>query len=144
MSAPAGEPEKPAKKKHRHGLIAIEVLTVLIVVGPIVAAIIARSGRASPPAGTFSVQVRNDGVDTLTVRTCAGGCPAGSPSLVLTPGASAQLSVSSQGAMNRFYVVDSTGSVSGCLPLRFTHKVANVTVLTSQAEACPGSPLPEP
>lgn len=117
---------------------------MLIVVAPIVAAIIAHSGRSSPPPGTFSIQVRNDGVDTRTVRTCAGSCPAGSPSLVLTPGSSASLSVSSRGVVQRFYVVDSTGSVSGCLPLLFTRQVSNVTVLTSQAEPCPGTPLPAP
>lgn len=117
---------------------------MLIVVGPIVAVIIAHSGRTTPPPGTFSIQVRNDEVNTLTVRTCARGCASGSPSLVLTPGASAQLSVSSKGVVSRFYVIDSTGSVSGCLPLLFTRKVSNVTVLTSQAEACPGSPLAEP
>jgi len=52
--------------------------------------------------------------------------------------------VSDRGSVTRYYLVDGSGRIVGCLPLRFTKKVAAFTVPASRAEACPGKPLPAP
>jgi hypothetical protein len=133
---------KPAKRKHPKWLIAIEVLTVLIVVAPFVAeAISSHLGSSITASGNFQVTVQNDTSATLTVRSCGAGCPPSADSVVLSPGSETEVSVSDRGDVSRYYLAGTSGAVTGCLPLRFTAARSGVIVHASEAVPCPGSPI---
>lgn len=129
-----------AKRKHPTWLIAIEILTVLIVVAPLVAALLASNPGSSGGAsgGTFQVGLRNDSAATVSLSTCASGCASVA---VLTPGSLTEVAASDRGTVTRYYLLDATGAATGCLPLRFTKAETGLMLLTSQAVACPGSPI---
>jgi|SRR5579872_3283320 len=135
MSLEDGPPEAPpaqAKRKHPRWLIMLEVLTVVAVVAPFIAYLIATNLGSSSTAGTAQVTVSNDGAATVTVQNCAPGCS--SPEqVVLTPGSSTQVSVATGGTT--YYLVDGTGALAGCLVL--THS-EHSPAATSRAGTCPG------
>jgi hypothetical protein len=135
----------PAKRKHSKWLIALEVLTVLGVVAPFIFYAVASHTKTNlATVDLFSIELRNDRSVPLTVRTCGADCPRGSSFVVLTAGSSAQITAAANGSVTRYYLLNPSGGVVGCLPLRFTSKAPGVVLLTSQAVACPGRPLSSP
>ncbi|MGH2719264.1 MAG: hypothetical protein ACRDJU_11870 [Actinomycetota bacterium] len=128
-----GAPAAPAKPKRKHPrwLIILELLTVFAVVAPFVAYLIATNIGSSSTAGTTQVTVSNDGAATLTLQSCAPGCPAPAQ-VVLTSGSSTQLSVAKGGTT--YYLVSTGGSLAGCLPLSAGERSP---VPTSRAGGCP-------
>jgi hypothetical protein len=116
------------------------VLTAAAVIAPLVAVILA--GHAGPGStGSFQVGIRNDTPSTLVARLCGSGCLPDAPSVTLTPGATALVGASSGGTVTRYYLLDQTGAVVGCLPLRFARASSGVVIAASRAEPCPGSPF---
>lgn len=132
--ATAGVPEPPpkAKRKHPRWLILLEVLTVLAVVAPFIAYEVATNLGGSTNPGASLITVTNDGPATLTLQSCAPGCP--SPAeVVLTSGSSSQLSVAKKGTT--YYLVGGGGASAGCLVLTPGERSP---VPTSRAGACSG------
>jgi len=126
-------------------VIVLMVLTVLGVVAPLVASVVAgHVGSSLDARDVFQVSIRNDTPVPLSVRTCGASCLPEAQSLSLPAGSSRQVNVSDRGSVTRYYLVDGSGRIVGCLPLRFTKKVAAFTVPASRAEECPGKPLPAP
>jgi hypothetical protein len=135
----------PAKRKHSKWLIALEVLTVLGVVAPFIFYAVASHTKTNlATVDLFGIELRNDRSVPLTVRTCGADCPRGSAFVVLTAGSSAQITAAANGSVTRYYLLNPSGDVVGCLPLRFASKVPGVMLLTSQAVTCPGRPLSSP
>ena len=135
----------PRRRRLSRGVIVLMVLTVLAVVAPLIASVVAgRTGSGLDATNVFPVSIHNDTTVPLSVRTCGADCLPEAQSLPLPVGSSGQVNVSDRGSVSRYYLVDGSGRVVGCLPLRFTKRVAGFTVPASRAEACPGRPLPAP
>ena len=136
-------PAAPAEKK-RHltrGIVILMVLTLLAIVAPIVAVLLARHSPGSL-GGTATVQITllNDTSSTLVLQTCGLNCLPDVPSITIPASSSAQVPVAA-GVVTRYYVRDGSGQPVGCLPLQFG---APGAVAASRAEGCPGKPIPGP
>jgi len=137
--------EAPRKRRPSRGVIILMGLTALGVVAPLIASVVAgHTGSSLDATDVFQVGIRNDTPAPLSVRTCGANCLPEAQSLPLPAGSSGQVNVSDRGSVTRYYLVDGSGRIVGCLPLRFTKKLAGFTVLASRAEECPGRPLPAP
>lgn len=89
----------------------------------------------------FPVNIHNDGPAAVVIKDCGTNCTATDEPYTLLPGKAVSVAASDRGLVT-FYLHDpSTGQVTGCLPLEFHAKVSGAAFDTSQAEACPGSPL---
>jgi hypothetical protein len=134
----------PRKRRLSRGVIVLMILTALAVVAPLVASVVAnRLGFGLGATDVFQIGIRNDTPAPLSVRTCGADCLPDARSLRLDAGSSGQVTVSDRRSVT-YYLVDGSGQVVGCLPVRFTRKVSGFTVLASRAEACPGKPMPVP
>ncbi|MEA2590091.1 MAG: hypothetical protein QOH66_3018 [Actinomycetota bacterium] len=132
----------PKKKRHvTRGILILMILTVAGVVAPFIANLFA-GGLAS--AKVFPVTIRNDTSVPLVAQQCGSGCLPDVAKVPIPVGGSAQVNVTSGGAVTRYYLLDASGHLAGCLPLRFSKEVAGFTVGASQAETCPGSPIGAP
>jgi len=144
---PSDAPSPPAAgaPRRRHlskGIVILMVLTAAAVVAPIVAVVAAGHAGSGPGStGSFRVGIRNDTPSTLVARLCGSGCLPDVPSVTLTPGATTLVRASAGGAVTRYYLLDQSGAVVGCLPLRFAKASAGVSIAASRAEPCPGSPI---
>jgi hypothetical protein len=137
-------PAQPTRKRHvTRGILILMILTVAGVVAPFVAAIFAGHGGLDS-AKVFPVSIRNDTPSEVTAQLCGSGCLPDVARVSIPPGASAQVNVSAGGSVTRYYVFDASGSLVGCLPLRFTKPVAGFRVDASKAETCPGNPIGGP
>lgn len=124
--------------------IIVTVATLLFVVA-LVALFLFRSALFG--SSFFPVTLHNDGTAAVVVRGCGTNCTGGDVPFLLNPGKSVQVAANSTGEVTFYLHAASTaggGAVIGCLPLEFTRKISGVTIQTSQAEACPGTPLPVP
>jgi hypothetical protein len=141
-SAPA---TAPRKRRLSRGVIILMVLTALGVVAPFVANIVAgHLGSGFGATGVFQVDLRNDTAAPLVVRPCGTDCVPNVASLQLPVGSTVAVGVSDRGSLTRYFLFDQSGQLAGCLPLRFRKKVAGFVVRASQAQRCPGTPLPAP
>jgi hypothetical protein len=88
----------------------------------------------------FPVVLHNDGAVPVDVLQCGTNCTAKDLPTRLDPGGSIQVAAADDGLVT-YYLHSLSGAVTGCLPLEFTRRQSGVTVQTSQAEPCPGTPI---
>lgn len=138
-------PDGVPPTRRRSPLITLFLLlTGAAVVAPFIAVGVAFVTHSGPFAHTiFPVTVHNDGSAAVVVRGCGGNCTTKDQAVTLQPGGAVQVGATNNGSMSRYYLHDVTGTVLGCLPLVYHHTATGVSVQTSEAETCPGSPLPE-
>ena len=86
----------------------------------------------------YSVSVKNDFQRTVTLAICdSHDCSKRVDPWVLRPGQDGAVNVEVNGGYNPAIVLDSDGTVVGCLPLRLsTRPQPNLTVRASQAIDC--------
>lgn len=142
----ADTPDDGPWVRRRSPLITVVVLlTAAAVVAPFLAVGIAWVTHSGPFAHTiFPVTVHNDGNAAVVVRACGANCTKTDQAVTLQPGAGVLVGAANNGSVSRYYLHDVTGTVIGCLPLVYHQTYTSLTVQTSAAEPCPGSPLPAP
>ena len=137
--------EPPKKKRHvTRGILILMILTVAGVVAPFIANLFADHAGGLGSTKVFPVTIRNDTEGPLVAQLCGSGCLPDVQKVSIPFGGSTQVNVASGGTITRYYLLDASGHVAGCLPLRLSKEVAGFTVGASQAEPCPGAPIDAP
>jgi hypothetical protein len=118
-------------------LLVLGLLTIVVLV--------AAPGCASidPTEQSFAISFENNLGEMATLKTCGDQTCTSFPNIwKLAPGASVQDNISDRGVVTRWIVLAKTIHTRRCLPLLFHAKYKDVVVQLSQAEPCPGKPLP--
>jgi len=134
--------EAPRRRHLSRGIVILMVLTAAAAVAPLVAVIVAGLAGSGPGAtGSFQVGIHNDTPAPLVARLCGSDCLPDVPSVTLAPGATALVNASSPGTVTRYYLLDESGHLVGCLPIKFSKAASGVSIAASRAEPCPGAPI---
>lgn len=142
---PGAEPAAPGRRRSALFNLFIALAIAAFVLPAIVIGVAYFADLGPFKSPLFPVSLYNDGSAPVVVRDCGTDCTSSHQPYTLDPGKSVQVGASDNGDITRYYLHDvSTGAVIGCLPLEFHQKVSGLTIHTSQAETCPGNPLPVP
>lgn len=119
--------------RERHRKRGRSLLSILGLLG--MAAVLASCATSDDP---YSVSVRNDLQQTISVATCdSHDCSKSVDPWALAPGHDGAVNVEVNGGYNPAILFGSNGAVLGCLPLRLsTRPQSSLTVRASQAVPC--------
>ena len=123
-------------RRFRPAVIAVAALGVALLVAAVVAEAVFHVS-IDPTESTFAVTLHNDTANAVLLKQCDADCGSFHERDRLPPGASVRVNTSSDDVANWWAVTDAGGKTSGCLPLRYDHKVDGLVVNVSEQTACP-------
>lgn len=123
-------------RRFRPVVIAVAALGVAILVAAVVAGAVFHVS-VDPTESTFAVTLHNDTPNAVLLKQCDTDCGSFHERDQLPPGGSVRVNTSSDNVANWWAVTDDGGKTSGCLPLRYDHKVDGLVVNVSEQTTCP-------